>query len=85
MFFYQYRHGWLGQEQYTGHTTIGWKVTYRRGFGNRPVCRERILNPSRFGVLRQLIQAGRDWHGKIFPLTIESIEPIVKVHYELVD
>ncbi len=85
MFFFKYRHGWLGREEFVGHEIVGWKVAFRRGGSDRPLQRVRSAVRSKFGVLRQIIRDSRAWHGKVFFLDVVSIEPIVESHYALID
>ena len=85
MFFHANRMGWLGMERYVGHEIVGWKVSFRRGGPTQPLQHVRFPNPSRFGVLRQLIRDGRAWHGRVFYLEVATVEPLTKAHYELVD
>lgn len=83
MFFHRTRQGACGTENYIGHEIVGWKVVFRRGGADRPMQYRTFHIGSKFGVLRTIIQDGRDWHGKIFYLAIESIKPIVKAVYVL--
>jgi len=88
MYFHQFRYGPLGREEYAGHEITGWKIAFRRW--NHPQApmrlqRLRFNTPSRFGALRTLIRDSRAWLGKVYFLEIESITPLCKAHYELMD
>ncbi len=87
-YFHKFRNGWLGRESFTHAELVGWKVAWRAtsqpGF-SPPLQRKRFSNPSRFGVLREIIQNCRKWTGKVFFLRIEQIEPIYQAHYKLDD
>lgn len=88
MYFPKFRHRGLGLERYVGHTVVGWRIAFRRWrvFCDQPRRQRREFDtPSRFGALRALIRDSRAWHGKLFFLEIEDIQPICVPHYELVE
>ena len=88
MYFFAHKQGYCGREEYVGHQVVGWKVAFRRWQDakfNPPMQYKRFDNPSKFGVLREIVQNGRDWFGKHFFLDIEWMKPIVRADYELID